>query len=901
MPNIFIKKNNKTYVCNCYDTAEKATPENGSCLAVKKDGGTYYLPLWKKSVPGGIHHTPVTVKKDGVEYWIDTRTRNLVSLKDYASSHNLASDYDLEGNALPLENQQELTYIIVDNDASNAFEEFYGNSLNGIEATWDMSHVTNTSYMFSCSSIESLNISDWDVSNITNMSYMFNECDVNKTGSKLLDLSNWNTSNVTNMEYTFSHTNCSLNISNWNTSNVTNMSYTFRWHGFSSTTNSLDLSRWDTSNVTDMSGMFQQCSLDVLDISNFSTSSTTNMTWMFDNDDDDETAYINYIIIDSPVFKFQMTDPDIKYWRPGQYTGEVIPKILVPRALLNTYKTAENWSLIADRFEPIEDYAITRHNGQITVKPKNFDLHNYASNNNLEDKSDLTQEELRKLTNIIVASDASHAFGGSWDEDPLDMMGGCTELQNLNTVESTWDVSNVTNIGYMFCNCTNLRGLEISQWNVSNVTNMEWAFQYCSSLEKINVSEWNTSNVQSLYGTFCQCSSLISLDLSKWDTSSVTNMSHLFMGCTKLEILDISNFDSSSLTLGDWNSGTSYMFTMCDNLKYIIIESPELKFIPDKDTSTDLSLNSSAKILVPQKLIASYKANSFWSEFANNFDAIENYKIVRKDGEVFVRALIDLKTYQWNENTNEYPYPSKKDVENLKYAIIAPDASHALGGDIDEGIEDYYGGTNFKNLLDIEATWDTSNVTNMANMFCGSDELNHLDISNWDTSNVTNMSLMFCGCKKISCLDVSKWDTSKVTDMNGMFGNCVSLTSLDLSKWDTSKVTDMNYMFTLCNFDILDISNFDSSSYSSSSSYYDHPEIFAGTYINKYLIIGSPILKFIPWGGPDFASTAKILVPRDLIDAYKTHSNWSSCADYFDAIENYDIVRSHGQVTVTPK
>lgn len=42
-------------------------------------------------------------------------------------------------------------------------------------------------------------------------------------------------------------------------------------------------------------------------------------------------------------------------------------------------------------------------------------------------------------------------------------------------------------------------------------------------------------------------------------------------------------------------------------------------------------------------------------------------------------------------------------------------------------------------------------------------------------------------------------DTSNVTDMNNMFNYCRSLTSLDLSGWDTSNVIDMNSMFFGCN------------------------------------------------------------------------------------------------------
>ena len=93
--------------------------------------------------------------------------------------------------------------------------------------------------------------------------------------------------------------------------------------------------------------------------------------------------------------------------------------------------------------------------------------------------------------------------------------------------------------------------------------------------------------------------------------------------------------------------------------------------------------------------------------------------------------------------------------------------------------------------------FDTSNVTNMSNMFtCRC--LEKLDISNFDTSNVTNMSGMFLGCASLKTLDVSNFDTSNVTNMSGMFYDCGSLSSLDLSNFKTSNVANMLGMFEFC-------------------------------------------------------------------------------------------------------
>lgn len=76
---------------------------------------------------------------------------------------------------------------------------------------------------------------------------------------------------------------------------------------------------------------------------------------------------------------------------------------------------------------------------------------------------------------------------------------------------------------------------------------------------------------------------------------------------------------------------------------------------------------------------------------------------------------------------------------------------------------------------------DTSEITNMDNMFIYCTSLKSIDLSNFDTSAVKNMNNMFYGCSSLTTLDLSNFDTSAVTSMIQMFVGCSSLTSLDLS------------------------------------------------------------------------------------------------------------------------
>ena len=121
---------------------------------------------------------------------------------------------------------------------------------------------------------------------------------------------------------------------------------------------------------------------------------------------------------------------------------------------------------------------------------------------------------------------------------------------------------------------------------------------------------------------------------------------------------------------------------------------------------------------------------------------------------------------------------------------------------------------NFSKLTEIENInlLDTSNVTNMVNMFSRCSSLTSLDVSKFDTSKVTSMSSMFSYCTNLASLDLSDFDTSQVIGMGNMFNRCDNLINLDVSKFDTSKVTDMNFMFGNCEKLVsLNLSSFDTS------------------------------------------------------------------------------------------
>lgn len=84
------------------------------------------------------------------------------------------------------------------------------------------------------------------------------------------------------------------------------------------------------------------------------------------------------------------------------------------------------------------------------------------------------------------------------------------------------------------------------------------------------------------------------------------------------------------------------------------------------------------------------------------------------------------------------------------------------------------------NLSDVP-TSIPSTVTDLSYMFGSTEHMNDADVGGWDTSNVTNMSDMFYDAPNFN-QDIGGWDTSNVTDMTRMFNNATFFNQ-DLSGW----------------------------------------------------------------------------------------------------------------------
>jgi surface protein len=163
---------------------------------------------------------------------------------------------------------------------------------------WDVSQVTDMSYMFSLTTSFNQSLNNWDVSRVTNMEGLFygannfnkplNNWDVSQVttmnamfytaGSFNQPLNSWDVSNVTDM-YVMFYGADSFNqpLNSWNLSKVTNMGVMF----YGAESFDQPLNSWDVSNVNRMDYMFDRAASFNQPLNDWDVSRVTNMDYMF--------------------------------------------------------------------------------------------------------------------------------------------------------------------------------------------------------------------------------------------------------------------------------------------------------------------------------------------------------------------------------------------------------------------------------------------------------------------------------------------------------------------------------------------------------------------------------------------------------------------------------------------
>ena len=153
---------------------------------------------------------------------------------------------------------------------------------------------------------------------------------------------------------------------------------------------------------------------------------------------------------------------------------------------------------------------------------------------------------------------------------------------------------NVTNMGYMFCNCTNLT--TIPRLSTSNVTSMYYMFQSCINLQTI--PQLNTSKVTSMGLMFYDCYNLQTIDLTNMKITNSSYSSNMCSNCYSLTKFIIRNMD----TIPALNSNA---FTNCYH------------FTGTRNSTYNPNGLKDGRIYVPDDKVAQLKKATNWSTYAS--------------------------------------------------------------------------------------------------------------------------------------------------------------------------------------------------------------------------------------------------------------------------------------------
>ena len=390
------------------------------------------------------------------------------------------------------------------------------------------------------------------------------------------------------------------------------------------------------------------------------------------------------------------------------------------------------------------------------------------------------------------------------------MFYSCSALLSLDV--TNFNTEKVTDMSYMFNNCSKLTSLDVSKFNTVNVTNMNSMFYNCSKLTSLDVTKFNTANVTNMKFMFYSCSALLSLDVTNFNTEKVTDMSFMFSSCSKLTSLDVTNFNTENVT------NMSRMFSSCQALTTIYASS---KFVTTQVTNSSNMFYNCEKLKGEVEEWTDDKAtDKTYAKIEGGYFSGGIPRVKYADGTLtfFLTTKETLGENEYELNSGANPPGWKTHCKEITKVVFDTSFANA------KPTSCYQWFSLCENLKQIEGikNLNTEKVTNMAYMFYYCLNLSSLDVSGFKTEKVTDMSGMFRSDTGVKLLDVAKFNTANVKSMEYMFYGCYGLTSLDVTNFNTANVTNMQGMFGQCNFLFsLDVTNFNTANVTNMSKMFE--------------------------------------------------------------------------------
>ena len=462
-----------------------------------------------------------------------------------------------------------------------------------------------------------------------------------------------------------------------------------------------------------------------------------------------------------------------------------------------------------------EGVPFTFNNGVLSLgeKGKDYLIDNTAEkeigiNNNINNINTDNINEIDILGKITINGPADSLF---------DTLPNLTQINGLNNLIT----SDVTDMSYMFANCPKLVSLDLSSFDTSKVTFFSSMFYADTDLSSVNLSSFTITDDAVDYSLFDSCTNLTKLVLGKGIKFTTTNdlpndslqqpgtwvnmgegNGSLSKGTNQWSSADLmTNYqgDRDHDTYVRYTGGTVTVHRQDEEGKQLVDQDG--KEIPDEklfgnisdsvtvDTSKEIAGYTfkenqnptiTAFISDPQTITLVYsksKTDNTWEgvpfTFNNGVLSLgekgESYKIFNSENKEKSYAL-DTRDISISQNIKGINVDEIKEIDlNANIKIIG--SANGLF-------------KNLKNLATIKglSNLDTSQVTNMEQMFSNCPKLTALDLSSLNTDNVTSYSSMFSGDAALTSADLSNFQVAANTEMKDMFSSCSSLTKLTLGK-----------------------------------------------------------------------------------------------------------------------
>ena len=279
-------------------------------------------------------------------------------------------------------------------------------------------------------------------------------------------------------------------------------------------------------------------------------------------------------------------------------------------------------------------------------------------------------------------------------------------------------------------------------------TNCYCWFNDCSALTDIQgIQNLNTTEVTNMGYMFYNCSNLTSLDLSGFDTQRVSEMNSMFFGCSKLTTIFVSNkFVVENVTQSD------NMFSFCDKLSGAISYDYQKTNKEYANCTTGYFTNIADKGNFMHHAVYNSGAKSLTFKYGNKnrvADGITTYELNTGNTEPGWKEKTDIKVVTFEESFKDArPESCHAWLKGLS-SLSAINNIEYLNTEECTDMAEMFSGCSTITKLDLR-TFDTRKVIDMSAMFSGCGSLTKIDVTGlFDVANVTSSEGMFTGCTSL--------------------------------------------------------------------------------------------------------------------------------------------------------